>query len=148
MCIPVHVYAVIRIRSYRCPARTQLHVREVVEAWCVLVWPLAFPPVDLYSTDMHPSDMHPTDVNATDMYGTDMYPHVVRIGGQLMWGSTLDGCHSIRTADGIADIKANEWTHVGFTLSGGIDTPGQATLYINGASALANTGWPQLLSCS
>ncbi len=53
---------------------------------------------------------------------------------QLMWGSERDGCHSLLGSNDKANITANEWAHVGFTIFGGVDTTGHAAIYVNGAN--------------
>jgi hypothetical protein len=52
---------------------------------------------------------------------------------QLDWGSRDDPCHSLTTEGDLPDITVEEWFHVGFTLSGGIENEGSAIIYVNGA---------------
>jgi hypothetical protein len=55
---------------------------------------------------------------------------------QLDWGSRDDPCHSLTTEGDLPDLVVEEWFHVGFTLSGGVESEGSAIIYINGRATI------------
>ena len=54
---------------------------------------------------------------------------------QLDWSSKDDACLSVSSDGPGPDITTGVWHHVGFTLTGGIDAPGTATIFVDGTVA-------------